>query len=406
MTTRTISGLSLILAVWMNAWCHAHHPVEQLIVSSWTGNKVGVYDAVSGTFAENLTGGAISLAHSVRLGPDGLLYVTSFGNDKIVRYDPADELAFIDTFVAIGSGGLDGPTDAQFNAAGNLLVTSYNTNSVIEYNGTTGAPIGDFISSGSGLLAGAEMMQWKPDGNLLVASGQNNRVLEYDGATGAFLGNFVTPASGGLIDPHAMTYGPDGHLYVASFGTDPILRYDGTTGAFMDTFVPAGSGGLDAPHGMAFGIDGNFYVASFATNSVLRFDGFTGDFIDAFLSSGSGGMAGPTHLIFRPRNDLELFFPDPGLPGAMNTFVAQGAAPGEKVIFAYSGGTGGFGIPGCSTTLFLGNAQFLAKATADGGGIASKTLQIPPRATGRRVYLQALVKSSCKRSNVVNFVFP
>ena len=63
--------------------------------------------------------------------------------------------------------------------------------------------------------------------DLLVTSWNTNSVLRYDGATGALVGTFVASGSGGLNRPHSATFGPDGNLYVTSFANDRVLRYDG-----------------------------------------------------------------------------------------------------------------------------------------------------------------------------------
>src|SRR5437763_13726880 len=81
--------------------------------------------------------------------------------------------------------------------------------------------------------------------DLFVSSGNTNSILRYDGTSGAPLGAFVSAGSGGLDSPQGLTFGPDGSLYVSSSGNDSILRYDGATGAFQSVFVASGSGGLD-----------------------------------------------------------------------------------------------------------------------------------------------------------------
>src|SRR3990170_1183036 len=87
---------------------------------------------------------------------------------------------------------------------------------------------------------------------LFVTSFNSNEVLRYDGTTGAFIDAFVTAGSGGLDVPVGLVFGPDGNLYVSSGSTNEVLRYDGTTGAFIDAFVTAGSGGLDLPSFLIF----------------------------------------------------------------------------------------------------------------------------------------------------------
>jgi DNA-binding beta-propeller fold protein YncE len=119
--------------------------------------------------------------------------------------------------------------------------------------------------------------------DMLVSSYGNNSVLRYDGTTGAFLGEFVPPGSGDLDGPHGLVFGLDGNLLVASEGNDKILRYDQATGGFLGDFVPQGTGGLSHPHGMVFGPDNNLYVSSAGSHSVLRFDGTTGAYLGAFV---------------------------------------------------------------------------------------------------------------------------
>ena len=59
-----------------------------------------------------------------------------------------------------------------------------------------------------------------PDGNLYVAD--DNSILRYNGTTGAFMNAFVSAASGGLNYASGIAFGPDGNLYVGSWGTDEV----------------------------------------------------------------------------------------------------------------------------------------------------------------------------------------
>ena len=51
-------------------------------------------------------------------------------------------------------------------------------------------------------------MAFGSNGNLFVASELGNAVLEYNGTTGAFVGEFVTADSGGLAEPTFIIFGP------------------------------------------------------------------------------------------------------------------------------------------------------------------------------------------------------
>src|SRR4051794_19266980 len=60
---------------------------------------------------------------------------------------------------------------------------------------------------------------------LLVSNYNGNSILAYDGTTGASLGPFVASPTGTLSTPAGMAYGPDGNLYVASAASNNIKRY-------------------------------------------------------------------------------------------------------------------------------------------------------------------------------------
>src|SRR4051794_20046370 len=51
---------------------------------------------------------------------------------------------------------------------------------------------------------------------LLVTSRNTNSVMRYDGTTGAFIDAFVAPSSGGLSQPWGLRFAPDGNLLVSS----------------------------------------------------------------------------------------------------------------------------------------------------------------------------------------------
>ena len=97
---------------------------------------------------------------------------------------------------------------------------------------------------------------------LYVSSGDTDSVLAYDGETGAFLRTFAS--GGGLTEPEGIAFGPDGNLYVSS-RSDAVLRYDGKTGAFIDVF--ASGHGLVDPAGIAFGgPENDLFVSSGLTD--------------------------------------------------------------------------------------------------------------------------------------------
>ena len=279
-------------------------PSTGLIVASFSSGQVLRYVATTGAFLGTF---ATGLPHdhpiSLTLGPDGDLYVgiNNFDDNgqqtsAIRRFD-GQTGTLLGTFAS--GGGLVGPEGLAFGPDGNLYVASFGyfaQSKVVRYDGHTGDYLSDFIPEGSGGLSGATSLVFGPDGNLYVTSRLTDQVLRYNGTTGAFLGVFAT---GGNNGPQDLAFGPDGNLYVLDDGNRQVLRFNGVTGQFLNVFA-SGDFGTDGIK-LVFGPDRNLYVTSgFRGNSVLRFNGVTGQFLDTFVASGSGGLSYATGLLFFP----------------------------------------------------------------------------------------------------------
>jgi streptogramin lyase len=292
------------------------------------------------------------------------LFTSCQGPNNILRYDERTG-EFLGEFIPAGSGGLGTPDGLIFGPDGNLYVGSLLTDSILRYDGITGASLpsagnsgATFVPSGSGGLTfglSGDLGAWLvfgPDGNLYVKSGgitappESSSVLRFNGATGEFIDAFVPAGSGGLTGPRALVFGPDGNLYVNSIDSSPgsVLRYDGTTGAFLDVFVtadsnPFGEVNSGRPRGLVFGPDGNLYVGRADRDCVLRYQGHTGALIDTFVPEGSGGLSGPEGPVFGPDGNLYLRTPvGPGVPGAVLRYDGTTGAFIDQFIPYGSGG--------------------------------------------------------------------
>jgi DNA-binding beta-propeller fold protein YncE len=119
-------------------------------------NNVARFNGTTGNFIDTFVSsgsGGLSSARGVTFGPDGDLYVASFGTSEVLRYDGTTG-TFLNAFVSAGSGGLSLPRDLVFGPDSNLYVSSYGSGSILRYNGATGAFMDTFVSSGSGGLGG------------------------------------------------------------------------------------------------------------------------------------------------------------------------------------------------------------------------------------------------------------
>ncbi|MCE4554982.1 NHL repeat-containing protein [Pelomonas cellulosilytica] len=232
------------------------------------------------------------IAQGIAFGSDNELYVSSYGDNAVLRFDSASG-QLLGKFAAVTN-----PSHLAFGKDGSLFALSGGS-VVLRFSAQ-----GKFLQSfSSPELTDLRMLKIGANGNLYVTNGASRGhpgLFGFDASTGSFLGDFIT--SGALANPSGFAFGPDGDLYVADsnpqngnpFG---ILRYNGQTGAFKSLFV--GAGVVSIPD-LVFGPDGNIYIAGNNNNNILRYDGDTGVLIDEFVPPESGRLDAPLSLVFGP----------------------------------------------------------------------------------------------------------
>ena len=102
-------------------------------------------------------------------GPDGHLYVASFGTDNILRYDIGSG-NFLDEFVSSGSGGLSEPTGIAFGPDGNLYANDHQDGEILRFNGTTGAFIDTYVTAGAGGFTRPVFLTFVPQQQVTVTT--------------------------------------------------------------------------------------------------------------------------------------------------------------------------------------------------------------------------------------------
>jgi len=284
-TTLTVNADLFVTAEF--EWSPAIGNPGNLLVSGFLGGNVTEFDRFDGTNLGELVAGdssGLSFAGGLAIGSDGDLFVVDVGivaETRIVRYDASTGDA-LGTFVT-GAGSL-GFITIQFGPNDNLFVANNETDTIEEYDGTTGAFVRTFVDAGAGGLDNPVGMRFGPDGNLFVVSKGTDSVLEYDGATGAFQGVLVDLAADGFSIPVDLALGPDDAWYVSVSGDESVVRVDPASGT-ASPFVPAGAGGLATPGGVLFHPDsGDLLVVSQGTSEVLRYEGESGAFSGVFAS--------------------------------------------------------------------------------------------------------------------------
>lgn len=224
------------------------------------------------------------------------LFVCSFNTDRIFVYNKFTG-EYLSAFAA--TSDLDGPADIAVKD-GVAYVTSRWNNRILRYDADSGIYLGQFVQSGVGGLNNPQGVEIGPDGILYVASQLSNSVKKYSLQTQAFLGTLPNPPAGvSLVEPVGLAFDTDGKLYVSGAGSDNVLRYS-PTGDFETVVVATGTNSID-PRLMRFGPDGMLYIASSGNSAVYRYEPDA----DALLlvtvvSPGSGGLVNAWGLEFLP----------------------------------------------------------------------------------------------------------
>jgi len=243
------------------------------------GSAILKYDGKTGSFIGALvsdnpnttideTNGLIR-PYGIAFGSDGNLYVSSFLTDQILRYNGSTG-KFIDVFAQGNglAGGLNGPNGLLF-VNNSLFVTTQG--SVAKTNATTGVVSADF------------------------SAGLPSQVLRYESlSAGATPTVFATPTpspdSFNFVSLLGLALGEDGDLYVSDFAND-IRRYNLGTGNLVDT-LPTNYTTNTPPSanfigGLAFAPNGDLLTVGFSTSSpnqgaVLSYENVNGSPVKPF----------------------------------------------------------------------------------------------------------------------------
>ncbi|MBE2206912.1 MAG: hypothetical protein IAE84_04970, partial [Saprospiraceae bacterium] len=260
-------------------------PEYCLFTTSYTQNLVLKFDgSVGGANVQTFGNAYINNTYDAAIGPDGMLYVASFSDSRIVKFNPVTG-AYLGDFVTSGSGGLVNPTGITFGPDGNLYVSGTGSNAIHKYNGTTGASMGKFVDNVPAGFVPHQGLEFGPDGNLYSVNDFTTTLEKYNGTTGAHILTF-TPASG--RHSQDIAFGPDGNLYWVEQGYDKVSKWDPAAGTKISDFIPSVPSNLQLLTGATWGPDGNFYLAHYdGPGGISKFDP-SGTYLGEFTAAIDG----------------------------------------------------------------------------------------------------------------------
>jgi len=255
-----------------------HHRVRKIatngIISTVAGTGTGGYngDGIAATQAQ------LNLPLGLALAPDGSLYISEVGDNRIRKVSPSGIITTAGGNGTAGYSGDGGPaTQARLNGPRSIAL----------------APDGSLYIADASNLA---VRRIAPDGII-------STVAVASGGGGAFTAKARTPSSPATLQsPRAVAVGPDGFLYVSDVYRVVRINPDRSETVIAGKFPPTSDPGDGGPateaslnaDGIAFGPDGSLYL----TDGGLRVRIVTPDGIirriagnSTFGYSGDGGPA-------------------------------------------------------------------------------------------------------------------
>lgn len=211
----------------------------------------------------------------------GEVLVSNITSGQINRYD-------INTGIYLGpfASGIGQPTRMKISHDGLLYVLQWaGTGRVLRFQ-LDGTPLGDFTQFG---VANSIGLDWDNQGNLLVSSYNTQTIHKFD-SLGAYLGIFTT---GNMQGPTNIWFDDGGGLIVLDWNGGDIRRF-GPTGTFLGNWAA----GLGQPEGVDFLPNGNVLVGNGSTGAVKEFTP-TGAFVKDYITSGLGGLIKPNAVVIR-----------------------------------------------------------------------------------------------------------
>ncbi len=287
-----------------------------------------------------VTPNSLCTPEGVAVDSAGNLFVADFSNNRVLEYT-SPFAACGGVFPCVGRGAnvvfgqgedffagscnnggtqptsdsLCQPVGVALDSAGNLFVTDFGNNRVLEYNTPLTNTTANFVFGQGGVfntgvcnkgglspnsLCGPHGVALDSAGNLFVADNSNHRVLEYNapltatannvfGQGGSFFLNLCNNggvSANSLCTPHGIALDGAGNLFVADFSNNRVLEYDtplaNTTANFVFgqgavfTTNTCNLGGVSAdslcsPAGVGVDSGENVYIVDRSNNRVLQY---------------------------------------------------------------------------------------------------------------------------------------
>ena len=190
---------------------------------------------------------------SVTLGPDGNIWFTEYGADKIGMFDVTSQ-QISEFALAPGSG----PWGIVAGAGDFLYFTTQQSGTIGRIN-LGGEILQDPLPDPSCKPQGITL---DADGNPWFVETASNRIAKYD------LRIIPYPIPTASSGPDSLVPGPDGSIWFTEFNPGNVGRLDPSTGAVSEFALPPSVQSLVVnAAGITVGSDGNFWISTYDANA-------------------------------------------------------------------------------------------------------------------------------------------
>ena len=218
---------------------------------------------------------------------DGNIYVADYNNHRIQKFTAGSNTKEGITVAGGNGAGSDAnrlrfPWDVILDSLGNLYVSDYGNNRIIKFpSNSTSSTNGAIVAGGNGAgisskqLNGPKNIKFNSSGELFVADAGNNRIQKFPkNSTSASLASTVAGGFGSgnssnqLNNPSDMIIDQYGTIYITDQGNNRIQKWEAS--ATSGTTLSNQGSDLSSPHGIEIDEFGDIFMLSGANNYQIQ----------------------------------------------------------------------------------------------------------------------------------------